>query len=340
MPKDKDLEEILNQILEKKKPIRDQLLHLMSVDVLSEGIYALMSMANKMTRNLFSNMGEVHAQVGINYAPCSKRCKFCIFSRVTKSLEFNKEEIVRRAKAFEDEGTNTIFLMTTADYNFNKFLSIGRAVRRVINPQMPLVANIGDFGYNEAKELLDAGFTAIYHVCRLREGIDTCIDPKDRLATIKAAKSVGLDLSYCIEPIGPEHTHEEIVDATLLGRELEPTIMATMRRIAVPSTPLSLYEQISELELAKVEAVTRLAIGDNILAMGVHEPNIPSLLAGANQIYAETGPNPRDTLEDTSSGRGFTVERCRQMLREIGYIPREGPARSLQGPIRKRNSEN
>jgi len=104
---------------------------------------------------------------------------------------------------------------------------------------MPLVANIFDFGMAKAKELLNAGFTAIYHVIRLREGIDTKIDPDDRLKTIRAARSVGLDLSYCIEPIGPEHADEEIVDAMFLGKELKPTVMATMRRIPVPGNSFS-----------------------------------------------------------------------------------------------------
>lgn len=54
---------------------------------------------------------------------------------------------------------------------------IGMAVREVIPSRMPLVANIGDYGISEAKELLDAGFTATYHVVRLREGIDTKINP-------------------------------------------------------------------------------------------------------------------------------------------------------------------
>jgi biotin synthase len=329
------IEEILNQILEGRRPNRDQLLRLMECDVLSDEMYALMATANRLTRQSFNNMGEVHAQVGVNYAPCPKKCKFCVFGSAVKSMEFTVEEVVRRARAFEKEGANAIFLMTTADYDFDKFLLLGNAVRRAIHPHMPLVANIGNFGHKEANDLLDAGFTAIYHVCRLREGIDTCIDPKDRLSTIKAAKSLGLDLSYCIEPIGPEHTHEELVEAILLGRELKPTIMATMRRIAVGDTPLSRLGQISELELAKIEAITRLAVGPDILAMGVHEVNVPSLLAGANQVYAETGPNPRDESEDTSKGRGLDVNQCKKLLGEVRYRPREGPARSLQGPLRR-----
>jgi len=49
-------------------------------------------------------------------------------------------------------------------------------------------------------------------------------------------------------------------------------------------------------------------MGDDILAMGVHEAYIPCLLAGANQIYAETGPNPRDKEIDTTKGRGAFSE--------------------------------
>jgi biotin synthase len=330
-----EIVEILDRIKDGRRPGKDELLRLIECDALSEDNYALMAAASKLTRKHFSNMAEVHAQVGINYGPCTKKCKFCVFGTATKKMGFTQEEVVERTKAFEAEGANAIFLMTTADYGFDRYLSVAKAVREAIHTRMPLVANIGDFGQSEARDLLDAGFTAVYHVCRLREGTDTCIEPQARLATIRAAKSVGLDLSYCIEPIGPEHSHEEIVDAIILGRELGPAVMATMRRVAVPGTPLSKYGQITEVELAKIEAVTRLAMGDGILAMGVHEANVPSLLAGANQVYAETGPNPRDTQEDTAKGRGLGVERCRQMLKEVGFKPREGPAASLQGPLRK-----
>lgn len=85
-------------------------------------------------------------------------------------------------------------------------------------------------------------------------------------------------MSYCVEPMGPEHTEEELVDAILLARELKPSVMATMRRIAVPGVELSKYGQISEIELAKIEAIIRLAIGGGIRAMGVHEANGKSTL--------------------------------------------------------------
>ena len=330
-----DIENILNKALEKKNLEKGDALRLMEIDLNSIEMYALMAVANSATRKLFNNFGEVHAQIGINYAPCPNKCKFCVFSVADKSVELSLNEVLEKAEWFVEEGANAIFLMTTGDYDFDKFVKIGRAVREVIHPKMSMVANIGDFGKSEAKELLDAGFTAIYHVVRLREGIDTKIDPSDRLRTIKAAKSVGLDLSYCVEPIGPEHTQEEIVDAIFLGKELKPTVMATMRRIPVQGTPLAKFGQITQLEQAKIEAITRLVIGDDILAMGVHEAYIPCLMSGANQIYAETGPNPRDEAVDTTKGRGLSVRSCKMLLQEVGFIPRNGPARSLQGSLRE-----
>ncbi len=125
------------------------------------------------------------------------------------------------------------------------------------------------------------------------------------------------------------------MEAMFFGKEFEASVMATMRRIPVPGTPLHEKGQITELEQAKIEAVTRLVMGDSIRAMGVHEPTIPSLIAGGNQIYAETGPNPRDTEEETSRGRGKKVEDCRHMLNEMGYRTFDGPAASLQGPLRE-----
>lgn len=93
-----------------------------------------MAIANWRTRSLFNNLGEVHAQIDVNYAPCSKKCKFCVFGWVAeKAIELSLEEVVRRAKTSENEGANAIFLMTTADYDFKKYVAIGRAVREAIS---------------------------------------------------------------------------------------------------------------------------------------------------------------------------------------------------------------
>jgi biotin synthase len=163
--------EILERSLACGEVSRSDCLRLLQVEDYSKEMYDLLYTANKLTKNLFNNIGEVHAQVGIDYAPCPKKCSFCVFGNVTtEHLELSLEEVVLRAKEFDQAGADAIYLMTTADYDFAKYIKISEAVKKAISPKTPLVANIGDFGKNEAQELSKTGFTAAYHVVRLREG--------------------------------------------------------------------------------------------------------------------------------------------------------------------------
>lgn len=328
------IEVILDKALAGREISREEAIELMEVDEKSLETYALMYVANMLTRRKFGNGGEVFAQIGINLWPCPKNCAFCSFGAqwnlISEPVELSLQEVVRRAKAFENAGANAIFLMSTADYPFDRFIRIARAVRESLSPDMPMVANIGDFDVERARELAQAGFQGVYHVLRLREGKDTGIPPEERISTIRAAREVGLDLSFCVEPIGPEHCPAELVDLMFVGKEYGAVNHACMWRVPVPVGPLAGYEKISEISLAKAVAVTRIVAGDGIKAMGVHEPSMLPLWAGANQVYAETGPNPRDTLEDTSHGRGRGVKACKDMLREAGYSPLEGPSRVFQ----------
>ena len=190
------------------------------------------------------------------------------------------------------------FLMTTADYPQSKFVAIGREVKPLLREDQKLVANIGDFDIDMAKELKDAGFTGVYHINRLGEGRDTMAEPAQREHTLKSAKEAGLEIYYCIEPIGPEHSYEEIASEIIRARELDMEVMAAMRRIAVKGTPLFEQGQISAVELTKIVAVSNIVVNP-ARSMNVHEPIQAALFAGVNQLYAEVGANPRDTDSHT-----------------------------------------
>jgi biotin synthase len=145
--------------------------------------------------------------------------------------------VVERHRGADEE-----YLMTTANYPLEWLCDTTRAVRRTLQPHTVLVANVGDLGMSQARMLVDAGFEGIYHLYRFREGIDTDIEPERRRRTFRAIRDAGLDLRYCIEPVGPEHTTEEIVQQMFLARELGATICAVMRRIPVPGTPAAHLE--------------------------------------------------------------------------------------------------
>ena len=208
--------------------------------------------------------------------------------------------------------------MTTVEFPQERFLEYGRAVRAVLPENIRLVANVGDFDEVYARRLRDAGFTGVYHICRLGEGIDTGATVEARVRTMDAVKAAGLELYYCVEPIGPEHTNEQLAEEMIRPRQYPVGVMAVMKRTAVPGTALAARGEISAARLAQICAAATLAMRPQ-RAMCVHEPDELCLMAGANQLYAECGANPRDTETETSKGRGVSVADARAMLRKAEW---------------------
>jgi biotin synthase len=216
--------------------------------------------------------------------------------------------------------------MTTADYPCGKFIEISREARRQLKRETVMIANIGDFEYEEGKLLKEAGYTGIYHAVRMGEGKDTKIAPETRLRTVKAAHDAGLLIGTCVEPIGPEHSIDEIADKILIGREMNPCYSGAMRRISIPGSELERFGMISEYRLAFLVAVVRLAMGRELIGNCTHEPNILGAIAGTNLFWAEVGTNPRDTEVETSRGRGLKVKSCIEVFKEADFDILQGPS--------------
>ena len=318
-----EIRTILDRALDETALSREDSLRLLSVDINSSDCGAIMAVANRLTHLHTDSHGTIYSQIGINIWPCPENCNFCYLGRkhgiVTSNYEMPPGEVVEKAIAFERDGADEIYLMTTANYPVERFIEIGQEVREALQPHMELIANIGDFKLPTAYRLLDAGFTGVYHVYRFREGIDTDIEPERRRATFKAIKEAGLNLRYCIEPVGPEHSDDEIVEQMMLARGFGAEILSVMRRIPVPGTPNQWSGELTELEIARIVAVARLTLGRQIRQMGVHEPSLFSLRAGAHRICAEVGMNPRDLKIDTTTGRGLSVKDCENLLRDAGF---------------------
>jgi biotin synthase len=264
-------------------------------------------------------------QIGIETAPCPGNCGFCVFGEEHTAFQKSRlsiEEVTAKAQAFTAAGDlYALFLMTMHDFEFERLLALIEKVRASIPSQTQIVVNIGDFDHSQAKQLHAAGVQGAYHVCRLREGIDTALSPEQRKKTFRVIRDAGLDFYYCCEPIGPEHTPEELVEQMFLGIEYGCFQHAAMRRVWVPGLPLSDRGQITELWLAQVVAVVAIASLNcrETQNVAVHEPNLLGLTSGANVVYAEMGANPRDTAADTAIHRGLDMPRVRKMLYEAGF---------------------
>ena len=288
---------------------------------------ALLQAADTYSRNTFQGKGKIFAQIGLDWQPCSGGCQFCSLAAACGNQEGpfyrDPEETAALAGRLARSGGEDIFLMTTADYPREQFLSIIAAVRKAIPEGTRMVANTGDFDLAYARRLKEAGCTGAYHICRLREGVDTAIPLQRRMQTLEAIRDAGLELYYCVEPIGPEHTNEELVEEMLRIRDFPVGVMAVMKRVAVPGTKLAANGEIPSQKLAQICAVATLLCRPE-RAMGVHEPDRLCLRSGANQIYGEYGVNPRDTERNTEENRGYSLEKAQKLLEETGWSCQKG----------------
>lgn len=317
-----EIQEIMNKVNDDMPLSHSEAVTLLNIDNHSQEFYGLISKANELSKKEYKDKGYIFAQIGLNSAPCSGNCKFCSLGQnnyvVSEETEKTKEEILTEAQRVVEERADALFLMTTADYSVEKYLSIAREVKKILPEDMMFIANIGDFDIETAKQLKEAGFTGVYHIVRLGEGEDTSLPVAQRITTLDAVIAAGLSLIYCVEPIGPEHTYEQIADEMIRAREYGVDVMACMKRVCVPGTPLFEKGEITDLELTKIIAVARLVTRPK-QSMNVHEPKELALLAGVNQLYAEIGINPRDCNVETSENRGFSIARVAKMLEQVDY---------------------
>lgn len=322
--------EIIKKSLDGAKLTEEEIFLLFKVPLFTEESAIILAASRKKSELASKGLSEVHAQVGLNIAPCPNNCSFCSFAAKNKvfkeKVEISFDEAISRAKQFETDGANAVFIMTTADYPFEKFIEISQEIRKSLKPETTLIANIGDFDKKQAKQVRDTGFSGIYHAVRLGEGRDTKIFPEKRLKTFKNAKEVGLSLGTCLEPVGYEHAVEELVEKTIITREATPVYSGAARRIPIPNTRMAKYGIVSEAKMAHILSVVRLALGYDIPGNCTHEPNVIGAAAGANLLWAEAGSNPRDIEQETEGKRGMTVKDCIQVLEEAEWRVLKGPS--------------
>ena len=297
---------------------REEALALLTIPVGSGDYYKLLDLSNQLSRITYDNKGKLFAQLGLDHQPCSVNCKFCSLAcsncTDTQVVIHPVDKIAKDIEKLMTLSVDELFLMTTADFSQDEFLEYGKLARKIIPENMPLVANVGDFDEAYGKELAKVGFTGVYHICRLGEGVDTDATIEMRIATMEAIKASGMELYYCVEPIGPEHSDEQLVTEMLRILDYPVSVMAVMKRVAVENTLTYSRGEITNARLAQICAVTNLVVRPT-RAMGVHEPNELCLMAGANQIYCELGSNPRDNQIYTERGRDFSPTKGKEMLK-------------------------
>lgn len=319
------ISKIIEKAYARKEITKEECIELLNVEDTSKEAFEIRSAAATIVRERNGNTGYIFGQIGLSCSPCDGNCSFCSFAKnhthFTK-IELDDATIIEKAKNFTANGDlNVLYLMMMHKYDLERFIECVRLIRKNIAGPTMLVSNVGDTSYEDFVRMKEAGLDGVYHCWRLGEGKDTKLDPEQRKQTMRNAKKAGLEVLDALEPIGPEHTAEEMAEHIMFSKEMNVYQSGAMKRISVPGTPFENSPEITPFRLSKIVAVMALVFNsmDRMPIMGVHEPNPICYISGANMVSAETGVNPRDTAVDTSKSRGWDTVRCRTLLKDTGF---------------------
>lgn len=319
------LEKVRRRTLEGKLPERDDILALLSWGADSPQAALLGKTARHMARTLAGNRGKVWAAIGVDCVPCPMDCAFCAFGQsrgiMRRARCWSGEEVAHAAAAFAAAGASWVVLRTTEAYGLEALCGLAARVRGVLPPSCCLVANTRQLDAAGAASLRRAGVGLLYHALRLGEGRDTPFDPRARRQSLHKIHAEGLGPAHLVEPVGSEHTDEEIADVLLAGLEAGTKVCGVMARVPVPGSPLASFPPVSGERLAQLVAVTRLCCGQETPDICVHPPVAQAVDWGANVLVVETGAIPRDG-EGAARGpwQGFSVAEASRLLASRGYL--------------------
>lgn len=296
--------------------------------------------ADRRMRSICGGRGRLYASIGVDAAPCAMNCKFCshgaMWGKADTRWELSTAEVLSRISHLLEAGIPDWFtLRTTQHYGVDRLLQLCLAVRAVLPRETELIVNTGEFSGDDAKRLAAAGVARCYHTYRLREGTDTGVRPVDRLSTLALIGESPLRLAALVEPLGPEHTNEEVVEAAFRLKDHGVTLGGCMSRVPVEGTPLAIHGMVSEERHLRVIAMTRLISGHEVPDICVHPPIGAALDAGANTVVVESGAIPRDEATENHSWRHFGIAEAVTLLETHGYRTRNRNVNS----IREENKE-
>lgn len=321
----KEIINIFEKAYEGRSITREECIKLLSLEEASPEAAMMRGLASAIIRERTDNTGVIFAQIGLQCYPCKGNCSFCSFAeKYTQmpAIKMDDAAIAASTKAFTDgDQLFGLWLMTMADYDLDEYLKMVQVVKDNKIGSVNLYTNIGDTSYEAFCEIKAAGLDGVYHCWRLGEGKDTMFSSEQRKQTMINAKKAGLDILDALEPIGIEHTPEEMAEHIFFSMEMETIQYGAMKRISVPGTPFEKTPEITNYALSKYAAVLVLTMAgmEKLPWIGIHEPSLHGYMSGANLITAETGVNPRDTVADTLQNRGLDIADCRRILKDAGY---------------------
>jgi len=292
-----------------------------------ENIDCLLDAAHEITIHFNTKEPGLCSLVNAKSNLCGEDCGFCSQSvrfdtRVDTYKLMSKEEVLERAKIFEDKGSQNFCVVTSGgeltDTEFDQIIDIYRLLRK--ETKMNLDGSLGFLTPERVKRLKAAGVrryndnlqTSREHYSKI---VSTHTFDK-RLETLNVLKEGNMEL--CSGGIlGMGETREDRVNLAFELKPYSPQCLPINILNPRPGTPLEDAEKIEPIEILKTIAVFRF----------VH-PKSNIKLAGGREIHLTIDEQER-ALQGGANGlivggylttKGNPLGEDMEMLKKAGYV--------------------
>lgn len=306
----------------RREPLtKDECRYLLSFNEYSDESIFAYDLYTRFVREQCDNTAVLGVQIGVFTGPCTGNCRFCSFGKDhTSSRPYVMPDEVlldylKESYRFGD--VPMVSLMTNHDCPTDTLIHYVELTRKNSPDDVKIMINTGDRTYDECVELRKAGAELAYHVCRMGEGKDTDLDPETRWQTLRNLKDAGFMTATCVEPIGQEHSLDDILDNFFKGMDMGIDTGEVALRMPVFGTPLGNLPTLTIRRYKQLMAVLGLASswyrGPDVLNMNM------GYVSGMNRKSAEFAGSPRDIAPKSELSAGHTLGWARKLLFSLGY---------------------
>ena len=300
---------------------KDECKYLLSFSEYSDESIFAYDLYTRFVKERCNNTAVLGVQIGVFTGPCTGNCRFCNFGKdhtMSRPYVMPDDVLLNYLKeSFRFNDVPMISLMTNHDCPIDTLVHYVKLTRSNSPKDVMIMINTGDRTYDECIELRKAGAELAYHVCRMGEGKDTDLDPETRWQTLKNLKDAGFSTATCVEPIGQEHSVDDIIDNFFRGLDMGIDAGEIALRMPVFGTPLGNMPTLTVRRYKQMMAVFGLASswykGSDPLGFDIGYVN------GLNRKSAEFAGSPRDIAFKSELSAGHTLGWARKLLFSMGY---------------------
>lgn len=309
-----------DKVLNGESITREEAIALSNVEN-KEALYSASAIIRKkMAGDSFDTCSVVNARSGL----CGENCKWCSqsisYNTNADSYEFIAEkDIVNMAKRNAEYGINRFSFVTSgraiSDKNLDTLCNYAKIIKKDVG--INLCASLGLVSKEQLIKMKGSGIT--YCHCNMETSeryfptICSTHTYKDKINTLKTAKSIGLNLcSGGIIGIG--ETMEDRIDMQMTIRNLGIRSSPFNILNPIPGTPLENSKRLSDEEILTTIAIFRfinptaylMLAGGRILIKDIEKK---ALQVGINALI----------MGDMLTTKGSIIKQDFQMIKDLGF---------------------